>query len=76
MNRNVISLKRDSSRLLSAVPLGELGVAALDDLTGTVEVKAEYETIFSVEISFVWISHGMPIISDEHLHHFGLEVNC
>ena len=75
MNRHVISLRRDSNRLLSAVPLGRLGVAALEELAGTVEVKVEYETLFTVEVSFVWISHGTPNISDEHLHHFGLEVN-
>lgn len=73
MQRKRISLRRATNPILSAVPLGELGVVALSELPGAIDLQIEYETLFTVEVSFVWIGCGVPAVSDRHLKHFGLE---
>lgn len=75
MQRKRISLRRAINPILSAAPLGELGVTALGELSGAIDMQVEQETLFTVELSFFWIGCGVPAVSDTHLSHFGLERN-
>jgi len=73
MQRHTVTLRNDSDRTPGEVSLGKLAVAALGELAGVIDIKIEFETLFAVRASFVWISHGTPVIPEEHLHRFGIE---